>query len=127
MTPLSLAFLSGETPARTPQVAVYLLNPYSPRQEEALAYLAYIAQAQEGSALVSLYEVNEPQESSEYRRRYATLVENVQDVYKRQLQVFPGILDTEEPGHPLIVFQGKHSQTPWLPLLAGSRGSHVSG
>lgn len=43
------------------------------------------------------------------------------------LQVFPGILDAEEPGHPLIVFQGKHSQTPWLPLLAGSRGSHVSG
>ncbi len=86
MTPLSLAFLSGETPARTPQVAVYLLNPYSPRQEEALAYLAYIAQAQEGSALVSLYEVNEPQESSEYRRRYATLVENVQSLEEELAQ-----------------------------------------
>lgn len=86
MTPLSLAFLSGETPARTPQVAVYLLNPYSPRQEEALAYLAYIAQAQEGSALVSLYEVNEPQESSEYRRRYATLVENVQSMEEELAQ-----------------------------------------
>lgn len=86
MTPLSLAFLSGETPARTPQVAVYLLNPYSPRQEEALAYLAYIAQAQEGSALVSLYEVNEPQESSEYRRRYAMLVENVQSLEEELAQ-----------------------------------------
>lgn len=86
MTPLSLAFLSGETLARTPQVAVYLLNPYSPRQEEALAYLAYIAQAQEGSALVSLYEVNEPQESSEYRRRYATLVENVQSLEEELAQ-----------------------------------------
>ena len=86
MTPLSLAFLSGEAPARTPQVAVYLLNPYSPRQEEALAYLAYIAQAQEGSALVSLYEVNEPQESSEYRRRYATLVENVQSLEEELAQ-----------------------------------------
>lgn len=86
MTPLSLAFLSGETPARTPQVAVYLLNPYSSRQEEALAYLAYIAQAQEGSALVSLYEVNEPQESSEYRRRYATLVENVQSLEEELAQ-----------------------------------------
>lgn len=86
MTPLSLAFLSGETPARTPQVAVYLLNPYSPRQEEALAYLAYITQAQEGSALVSLYEVNEPQESSEYRRRYATLVENVQSLEEELAQ-----------------------------------------
>lgn len=87
MTPLSLAFLSGETPARAPQVAVYLLNPYSPRQEEALAYLAYIAQAQEGSALVSLYEVNEPQESSEYRRRYATLVENAQSLEEELAQV----------------------------------------
>lgn len=86
MTPLSLAFLSGETPARTPQVAVYLLNPYSPQQEEALAYLAYITQAQEGSALVSLYEVNEPQESSEYRRRYATLVENVQSLEEELAQ-----------------------------------------
>lgn len=86
MTPLSLAFLPGEAPARTPQVAVYLLNPYSPRQEEALAYLAYIAQAQEGSALVSLYEVNEPQESSEYRRRYATLVENVQSLEEELAQ-----------------------------------------
>ena len=86
MTPLSLVLLSGETPARTPQVAVYLLNPYSPRQEEALAYLAYIAQAQEGSALVSLYEVNEPQESSEYRRRYATLVENVQSLEEELAQ-----------------------------------------
>ena len=80
MTPLSLAFLSGEAPVRTPQVAVYLLNPYSTRQEESLAYLAYIAQAQEGSALVSLYEVNEPQESSEYRRMYARLAENVQSL-----------------------------------------------
>lgn len=66
----------GEAPARTPQAAVSLPNPYSARREETLAYLAYIAQAQEGSVLVSRYELNKPQESSEYRRRYATLVEN---------------------------------------------------